>query len=66
MRVREQLTDKTQYAERLQYLLRQRSETVDALRGTIDLLRQRNQKLGLENDCLAALLVAPAPKLDAA
>ena len=47
---------KTVYCERL---LHQRLETIDALHGTIDQLRHQNQRLGLENDCLATPLVAP-------
>ena len=50
---------KTVYCERLETLLHQRLETIDALHGTIDQLRHQNQKLGLENDCLTTLLVAP-------
>jgi len=55
---------KTVYAERLEYLLHQRSERIDELTGVIDSLRSANQKLGLENHCLTALLVASPGRRD--
>ena len=62
--LRRELTNKEGYAVKLELMLHQRLETIDALNGTIDRLRAANQKLGLENHCLTAMLVAP-PQLKA-
>jgi hypothetical protein len=40
VRLRSELTTKQHYTERLELLLRQRSEMIDALHGRIDQLRQ--------------------------
>jgi hypothetical protein len=34
--------------------------------GTIDSLRSANQRLGLENEVLTAMIAAPAPPVEAA
>jgi hypothetical protein len=65
LKLRQELESKQTYTSRLEFLLRERSERIDQLTGVIDQLRTANQKLGLENDCLTALLAAP-PQLDAA
>jgi septal ring factor EnvC (AmiA/AmiB activator) len=41
------------------YLLHERSERIDELNGQLDRLRAVNQRLGLENELLAAMLAAP-------
>jgi hypothetical protein len=66
LRANSELRSKTVYCQRLEFLLHQRTERIDQLTGVIDQLRSANQKLGLENDCLTALLVAPAPQLNGA
>jgi hypothetical protein len=50
---------KTLYAERLEYLLHERSERIDELIAQVDQLRHSNKKLGLENEILTAMLAAP-------
>jgi hypothetical protein len=63
LRTNSALQIKTRYAERLEFLLRERLTKIDELTGTIETLRQRNQKLNLENDCLTAMIAAP-PRSD--
>jgi hypothetical protein len=59
VRLRHDLTSKVGYAAKLELVLHQRMERIDQLQAAIDLLRQRNQHLDLENHCLTALLAAP-------
>jgi hypothetical protein len=59
VRLRHDLTNKAGYAAKLELVLHQRMERIDQLQAAIDLLRQRNQHLDLENHCLTALLAAP-------
>jgi len=40
------------------------AEMIDALHGRIDQLRSANQRLGLQNEVLVAMIAAP-PQLDA-
>ena len=46
---------KTQYAQRLEYLLHERSERIDELTGRIDQLRERNKRLEAEAEHLAKI-----------
>ena len=61
------------YCQRLEYLFHERLTKIDQLTGVIDQLRSANQKLGLQNEILAAMIAAPqlgatqpAQKLDQA
>jgi hypothetical protein len=56
---------KTIYAERLEVLLHQRLETIDALHGRIDQLRDQNRKLEIEAEHYADM-VRLLPQLDPA
>jgi len=59
LKLRRELSNKQQYAGRLEVLLPRRTETIDALRGTIDSLRQQIQRLGLENELLPQMVARP-------
>jgi len=48
----------------LELLLRQRTETIDALRGTIDKLREQNKRLDQEAEHLAQMVAAPLVNAD--
>jgi hypothetical protein len=50
---------KQTYAERLEHLLSARNARIDELTGVIDQLRTANQRLGLENEVLTAMIAAP-------
>jgi len=63
--LRRELTDKEGYAAKLELVVRQRSRTIDALRGTINQLREQNRRLDEEADRLAEM-VRFAPQIDAA
>ena len=65
IQLRRELTDKEGYAAKLELVARQRSRTIDALRGTINQLREQNRRLDEEADRLAEI-VRFAPQLDAA
>ena len=56
---------KTVYCERLEVLLHQRLETIDALHGRIDQLRDQNKKLEIEAEHYADM-VRLLPQLDPA
>jgi septal ring factor EnvC (AmiA/AmiB activator) len=60
LRANAALRSKTLYAQRLEYLLHERSERIDELNGQLDRLRALNQRLGLENEVLAAMLAPSA------
>ena len=45
LKLRRELTNKQQYAGRLEVLLHERMERIDELNATIDRLRQQNQQL---------------------
>jgi hypothetical protein len=53
--LRRELETKQGYAAKLELVLHQRCETIDKLTEVVDRLRTANQKLDLENHCLAAL-----------
>jgi hypothetical protein len=59
LRVNSALAIKTRYAQRLEFLLHERSERIDELHGQLDQLRVQVQRLGLENECLVAMIAAP-------
>jgi hypothetical protein len=54
-----ELRTKTLYAQRLEFLLHQRSERIDELNGKLEQSREQVRRLGLENELLAAMIVAP-------
>jgi len=64
IKLRRELMIKTQYAERLEFLLRERMERTDELTATVDQLRERNKRLEAEAEHFAAMVAAPP--LDAA
>ena len=59
LRVNSALRLKTVYAERLEYLLHERSERIDELNGKLEQSRQQVQQLGLENQLLIEMIAAP-------
>ena len=59
--LRRELENRDGAARRLEVLMRERSERIDALNGTIDRLREQNQKLDQEAERLVEII-----KLDAA
>jgi hypothetical protein len=48
--LRTELRHKQDFVGRLEYLLHQRSEMIDALHGRIDQLREQNRRLDAENE----------------
>jgi hypothetical protein len=56
LRLENELAQKTQFADRLQILLRARAARIDQLNATIDWLRQQNKALDEEADRLAELV----------
>jgi septal ring factor EnvC (AmiA/AmiB activator) len=56
VRLNRELSDKQQYASRLEYLMRERSKRIDELTGTIDRLREQNRRLDAEADRLCELV----------
>ena len=56
---------KTVYCERLEYLMRERSERIDELNAKLDQLREQNKRLDQENEHLADM-VRLLPQLDPA
>jgi hypothetical protein len=62
--LRRELENKRGYAGRLEYLLHQRTETIDQLHGTINRLREQNRRLDAEADRSAEMVqlrLAPVP-----
>ena len=59
LKVNSELRIKQIYCERLEYLLRQRAETIDELNGKLEQSREQVRRLGLENEVLAAMIAAP-------
>jgi hypothetical protein len=56
-----ELAHKQTFVGRLEYLLHQRTEMIDALHGRIDQLRTANQRLEQEAEHYATLLAASQP-----
>jgi FtsZ-binding cell division protein ZapB len=56
--LRRDLSNKAQFVDRLEFLLRERMETIDALHSTIDRLREQNRRLDEEAEHLAQLVSA--------
>ena len=56
VRLNRELSDKQQYASRLEYLMRERSKRIDELTGTIDRFREQNRRLDAEADRLCELV----------
>ena len=59
LKVNAELRMKTIYAERLEVLLHQRLETIDALKGQLEQSRAQVRRLGLENEVLVEMIAAP-------
>ena len=62
LRVNSALRLKTLYAERLEHLVHERSETIDQLTAKLDQSRQQVQHLSLQNEILVAMIAAPQPE----
>jgi hypothetical protein len=65
LRANAELRTKQIYCERLEHLLHQRCEMIDALHGRIDQLRDQNKKLEIEAEHLADM-IRIMPQLDPA
>jgi hypothetical protein len=63
LQLRHQLTTKEGYAAKLELVLRQRSETIDALRGKLEQSQQQIRRLDLECEHLVEM-IRFAPQLD--
>ena len=59
LKANSELRIKTLYAERLEYLLRERLTRIDELTAQVDQLRHRNKQLDREAEHLAQLVAAP-------
>ena len=55
VRLRQEFASKAQFVDRLQFLLRRRTETIDDLNGKLEQARAANQKLDAECEHLAEL-----------
>jgi hypothetical protein len=55
VRLKHDLEGKAQFLDRLQFLLRRRTETIDDLTGKLEAARAANQKLDAECEHLAQL-----------
>jgi hypothetical protein len=64
LRVNSALAIKTQYATRLEYLLHQRSETIDELTGKLEQSREQVRRLDQECEHLADM-IRIMPQLEA-
>jgi hypothetical protein len=64
LRTNAELELKTIYAERLEILLRERNELIDAQRDRIELLTERNRRLDAEADRLAEMMQPPQRSLN--
>jgi hypothetical protein len=56
LRANDELRTKQIYCERLEHLLHQRCEMIDALHGRIDQLREQNKKLDAEAERLCEMV----------
>lgn len=54
--LRRDLKNKAEYVDRLEYLLRERTERIDGLTGMIERLREQNKKLDAENEHLVEMV----------
>ena len=63
LKANSELRLKTLYAERLEYLVHERSERVDELNAKLEQYRQQVRRLGLENEILTPMIAAP-PRSD--
>jgi selenocysteine lyase/cysteine desulfurase len=59
LNLRQQLSSKQTYTERLEYLLRERLTRIDELNAKLEQSRQQIRRLGLENELLTAMIAAP-------
>jgi hypothetical protein len=53
------LRTKTVYAQRLEYLVQQRSQRIDELNGKLEQSRQQVRRLDLQNEILIEMIAAP-------
>src|SRR5262249_30005992 len=58
--LRREIENKEGAVGRLELLLHERLSKIDELNAKLELAREHNQKLDLENHCLTALLTAPS------
>ena len=63
VKLRHELTNKQDYAERLEILLRERMERIDDLNGKLEQAREHNKRLKAEAEHLAAIVAAPRPSM---
>jgi hypothetical protein len=61
--LRSELRHKQDFVGRLEYLLHQRTEMIDALHGRIDQLREQNKRLDAENEHLVEMVRLPPQSL---
>jgi hypothetical protein len=66
LKANSELRLKTVYAQRLEFLLHQRLETIDQLNARLEQSREQVRHLDLQNGVLVALLAAPSPHDSAA
>jgi len=59
IQLRRELENKEGAVGRLELLVRQRTQTIDALRDKLEQARVMNQRLGLQNEVLVAMIAAP-------
>ena len=59
LKANSELRIKTLYAERLEYLLRERLTRIDELTAQVDQLRCRNKQLDAATEALCQMLAAP-------
>jgi hypothetical protein len=59
LKANSELRTKTVYAQRLEYLVHERSERVDELSAKLEQSREQVRRLGLENEVLTAMIAAP-------
>jgi hypothetical protein len=59
--LRRELENKQGAVGRLELLLHQRLETIDALTARLEQSREQVRRLGLQNEVLVAMIAAPPP-----
>jgi len=64
LRANSELAAKQQYAERLEFLLRERMQRIDELTGRLETARATNHKLEQECEHLAQLVAVPLVNAD--
>ena len=59
LKVNRALALKTVYAQRLEFLVQQRSQRIDELNGKLEQSRQQVRRLDLQNEILIEMIAAP-------